>query len=116
MAIQRFRVVLDAAKFDDDDIETIHAALDDASLSSSGGVWTIAVDRETESFVEAVSSALRDIGRSGIAARIARIEPDDPADQADADEINRIIAALGRFERSDVQAWPVGRVASTVRS
>lgn len=118
MAMHRFEIILFGnAEFSDDDVERLYeAGCDDGSPGSCEGVASIGFSREAESFVEAVSSAMRDVGKSGVKARIARIVPDDPADREDADEINRLIAALGRFQRADVREWPVGRVASPVGS
>ncbi|MEX0715899.1 MAG: hypothetical protein WD066_04895 [Planctomycetaceae bacterium] len=118
MKIHGFEIVFDGIEeWSDDDAEWLYeAGCDDGTPGVSNGIVKIAFGREAESFVEAVSSAMRDVGKSGVKARIARIVPDDPADRADADEFNRLIAALGRFQRADVHSWPVGRVASPVES
>ena len=50
---------------------------DDALFSVSGGVYEVEFDREAASLVEAVRSAISDVNKSAIGARVVRVVPDD---------------------------------------
>ncbi|MEX0716904.1 MAG: hypothetical protein WD066_09965 [Planctomycetaceae bacterium] len=109
MTTFEFILKLDIEQFSDEEIERLYeAGCDDGLPGSVGGVAEILFGREAESFGEAVSSAMRDVGRSGVAAAIVSIVPLDAAHQTDADDFNRALSLLDRFHRADVQAWPVG--------
>ncbi|MEX0704175.1 MAG: hypothetical protein WD069_18900 [Planctomycetales bacterium] len=95
MKCHEFKVTLDGIpEFSDDEIERVYeAGCEDATLLSRDGVSFVMFDREADSFLAAVSSAVRDVGRARLAARIARIDADDPADQPSAAAINAILEA-----------------------
>ncbi|MHC4473820.1 MAG: helix-turn-helix transcriptional regulator [Planctomycetota bacterium] len=70
------------------------AGCDDALFGLRDGVAFLDFDREAGSLSEAVFSAILDVARSGIGARVLRIEPDD---LVSASEIAR---RLGRSRES----------------
>jgi predicted DNA-binding transcriptional regulator AlpA len=53
------------------------AGCDDALLGSRDGVVFLDFEREAPSAREAVLSAIADVGKAGIGARVARVEPDE---------------------------------------
>lgn len=53
------------------------AGCDDALLGTRNGVAFLDFDREAESLVDAIHSAIRDVERAGLGARVVRVEPDD---------------------------------------
>jgi hypothetical protein len=50
---------------------------DDALLGTRDGVVYLDFDREASSFREAVLSAIADVERAGVGARVVRVEPDE---------------------------------------
>ncbi len=70
------------------------AGLDDALIGSTAGVLFADVSREAEDFITAVTSAIKDVERSGVGATVVRVEPDDLVTVAD------IAQRLGRSSES----------------
>ncbi len=54
-----------AALLDDLTGQALAAGLDDATLGSCGGVFTLDFDREAESLGDAIGSAVKDVERAG---------------------------------------------------
>ncbi|MEX0700821.1 MAG: hypothetical protein WD069_01885 [Planctomycetales bacterium] len=108
-----FTIILGGiAEFSDDDLERLfEAGCDDCLPVSRDGVAMLRFGREAESFVAAVSSAMRDLGRSGVGT-VVRVTADAAEHKADADEINRTLALLERVDREDVREWPVGHASA----
>jgi hypothetical protein len=52
------------------------AGCDDATVSRSNGTVSMDFDRPAASLTEAIVSAINDIRRAGIGARVVRVEPD----------------------------------------
>ena len=74
---------------------------DDALFSVSGGVYEVDFDREARSLKQAVLTAIRDVERSGIGARVVRVVPDDLVNA------NTIAERSGRT-RQAVRLWILG--------
>ena len=53
------------------------AGCDDAIFGERDGVWFAEFDRERESLVDAVSSAINDVESAVPALQVARVEPDE---------------------------------------
>lgn len=53
------------------------AGCDDALVGMRNGVPFLDFDREAASLVDAIHSAIRDVERAGLKARVVRVEPDD---------------------------------------
>jgi hypothetical protein len=61
------------------------AGCDDALVARSNGVMTMSFARSGPSMKEAIASAIRDVRRSGIGARVVRIdEPSSSPDHSEA--------------------------------
>lgn len=75
---------------------------DDALFSVSGGVYEVAFDREAPSFEEAVLSAIKDVNKAGIGARVFRVVPDDLVNA------NAIAERSGKT-RQAVRFWYLGQ-------
>ncbi|MBW2736886.1 MAG: DNA-binding protein [Deltaproteobacteria bacterium] len=74
---------------------------DDALFSVSGGVYEVEFDREAPSFQEAVLSAINDVNKAGIGARVTRVIPDDLVNA------NAIAERSGKT-RQAVRFWHLG--------
>lgn len=74
---------------------------DDALFSVSGGVYEIEFDREALSLREAVLTAISDVDRAGIEARVLRVIPDDLVNA------NTIAERAGKT-RQAVRFWHLG--------
>ncbi|RLB58805.1 MAG: hypothetical protein DRI90_16265 [Deltaproteobacteria bacterium] len=74
---------------------------DDALFTVSGGVYEVDFDREAASLREAVLTAIRDVERSGVGARVVRVVPDDLVNA------NTIAERSGKT-RQAVRLWILG--------
>jgi hypothetical protein len=92
-----FTLILDGV---DDLTEDVMNALyeagcDDALVARSNGVMTVSFGRSAASKGEAIGSAIRDVRRAGIGARIIRIEEASPDSSVDAlNSTLRVSAAI----------------------
>jgi hypothetical protein len=59
----------------DDAAERLYATFDDGTISTSGGVATIAFHRERESLEEAIRSAIGDVQVCGLTVKRVELEP-----------------------------------------
>jgi hypothetical protein len=78
------------------------AGCDDATVSRQNGVIAMDFDRPAASLKEAIVSAITDVTRAGIGARVARVEPSpDPSSTAagrDLGTINSILRISSMIE------------------
>jgi hypothetical protein len=74
-----FTLILAGIQEVTDEVEDalFEAGCDDALLGSRDGVVFLDFEREASSAREAVLSAIADVAKSGIGARVARVEPDE---------------------------------------
>lgn len=93
----QFRLILEGPDFDDLPESAwdrlYESGCDDATIGSSGGVWTAAFQRQAPTLAEAIASAIRSIEAAGVGLRALRVEA-----EADDPDISRGEAAL----RADV--------------
>ena len=84
----RFTVILaGVSEISDDLAEALfEAGCDDGSPWSSEGIAAIGFDREAESFEQAVRSAIADVQKTGCHVAWVKIEPEDLAGAASAEE------------------------------
>jgi predicted DNA-binding transcriptional regulator AlpA len=76
------------------------AGCDDALLGSQNGVVYLDFEREANSFVEAVVSAIRDVSKAGVS--VARLEPDDLVSASDvARRLERSRASISQLIKGD---------------
>ncbi len=75
---------------------------DDALFSVSGGVYEVEFDRDAPSFQEAVLSAIKNVNKAGIGARVIRVVPDDLVNA------NAIAERSGKT-RQAVRFWHLGQ-------
>jgi len=76
---------------------------DDALFCVSGGVYEVEVDRRASSLEAAVTSAIEDLNRSSIGARVLRVVPDDLVNA-------KAIAERSGRTRQGVSLWIRGGV------
>lgn len=74
---------------------------DDALFSVSGGVYEVEFDREARSLRAAVRSAISDVNKAGVGARVVRVLPDDLVNA------NAIAERAGKT-RQAVRFWYLG--------
>ena len=77
------------------------AGCDDATPGMREGVVFLDFTREAKSFEEAIASAIRDVERAGVGARVTRVEPDELVTMSD------IAARIGRT-RENVRQMATG--------
>jgi hypothetical protein len=82
MPIQSFTLILQGLDdVRDEKADALAAQCDDALMSRSGPVVSLDFDREAPTLREAIASAIRDVERAHVGARVVRIEeaPPDPS-------------------------------------
>jgi len=73
MRIHRFTVVLDSIP-DLDQTDTLYGIIDDATISSSGGVADVMFHREAETLEQATRSAVMQIQGAGFGVKRVEME------------------------------------------
>jgi hypothetical protein len=77
MPTYAFTIVVDGGDLDDDAAETIYGGgLDDATIRRFAGWQLIEVDREADSYGQALFAALRQLREAVEGLRFVRVEPD----------------------------------------
>lgn len=101
--VHNFALVITRPELDDETAANrlFAAGCDDGTFSVTGGVVEIEFDREAETLVDAVSSAIRDIDRADIGSRVIRVIPDDLVNAA-------AIAERSGRTRQAVRFWTTG--------
>lgn len=73
--LQEFTLILAGDPVTDEQVEALYSAgLDDGTISTSGGISRIAVDREGDSIESAVRSAIGQVAAAGLAVKRVEIE------------------------------------------
>src|SRR5262249_29482712 len=95
-----FRLILDGV--DDLDPRIVdalyEAGCDDGTIGSRAGVVSIGFTRSAPTMREAIASAIRDVERAGIGARVVRVEPEGPDPNGDAIGTNSVLQAISMLD------------------
>jgi hypothetical protein len=95
-----FRLILDGVNdLDPQVVDALYeAGCDDGTLGCRSGVISMGFTRSAPTMLEAIQSAIRDVQRAGIGARVVRVDPEGPDPDGDAAATN---AALRTVETID---------------
>jgi hypothetical protein len=95
-----FRLILDGV--DDLDPRVVdalyEAGCDDGTIAYQAGVISIAFAREAPSMKEAIASAIRDVEKAGVGARVVRVESEGPDPNGDAIGTNSVLQAIASID------------------
>ena len=91
-----FRLILDGV--DDLDPRVVdalyEAGCDDGTIACRAGVVSIGFTRPAATMREAIASAIRDVEKAGVGAKVVRVEPEGPDPNGDAIGTNSVLQAI----------------------
>jgi hypothetical protein len=95
-----FRLILEGVNdLDPRVVDALYeAGCDDGTIASQSGVVSIGFTRPAATMREAIATAIRDVEKAGIGARVVRVESEGPDPNGDAIGTNSVLQAIASLD------------------